>query len=223
MSNKLIVFRLQRFNIINMFLGVVYLSAKNLYSYCPITFDGKFTRVDNSKFVAECNQSITGEFRDIRWQDHINWLDKHLASHSNDITIGNRSIEQVQWLKNYYGNRCVTTCFNYTEKEYPFLLRNVAEYHIHMIDRGIITPNDVDLTHKDAIINERVDFYVSEFDRQQMFPMQNVEKSDIVVNLRDLVNTDIVAEYLTKYGYTITEQAQQYHAAWCDKNQNFFV
>lgn len=222
MPTKLIVFRLQRFNIINMFLGMVYLSAENLYSFCPVKLDNKFAVLENSEFVKECNQAFAGEFRDISWSENISWLEYHRSQHQNDLTIGNRSIEQVQWLKNYYSDQCITTCFNYTEDEYPFLLRNVAEYHVHLLDTNTITPNSLDLEYKDATITERVNLYSQEFDKQNLFPKTNNEKSDIVINLRDLVNIDIVADRLMKYGYTMTKQAQNYHAEWYGKNQNFF-
>lgn len=183
-----------------MYLGLIYLSAPNLYSHCPVSTDHKFVHLENSQFVDECVSAIGGEFRDINWKDNIQFLNNHLSSHSYNLTIGNRSIEQVEFLKSNFGSQVLTTCFNYTRLDYPRLLKDIAEYHVCNIDN----------THS-------IEYYINAFDQQQLIPLEVDNSADVVVNLSDLNDLHLVREYIKCYGFELTSAAETYYNKWHNK------
>lgn len=197
MINKIFVFHVQRLDIINMYLGLIYLSAENLYSYCSVDLVNKFPILSTSQFVTECNTDIGGDFRDIDWQKNIIWLDNQLACHDKHLTIGNRDLEQVRFLKNRYGDRVITTCFNYTEKDYLKLLTVKAEYHVSNIDK---TGN--------------LNYYIDCFDKQKLIPKEVNNTADVIVNISDLNDIHLVREYIKYYGFDLTPSAESYYNKW---------
>lgn len=219
MHPKIYVFRTHKINLANLFLSIVYHNSKNS-AFEPCYYNitgGKFFTVDIGKFAEESQNLTQTSFRNINWMQHIDKLSDFIARAQdlNQVLIfGSHSDDQIDFLKEYFGNDAYTIGIDYDQDMYPTLLTDAVEYHLYLLDNGYIESNDRDKELAQLTFTDRVDAYKSSFDQMNLFPHSVSSPRDYNVNVSDYTDQTAMFKHLTNIFGTINETTVDYYQQW---------
>ena len=219
MHPKIYLFRTHKINLANLFLSMVYHNNKNL-AFKPCYYNitgGKFFTVDIGEFADECQTLTQTSFRNINWVEHADKLQPFIdqAQQSNQaLVFGSHSDEQIDFLKQKFGDDVYTVGVDYNQDLYPTLLKNAAEYHVYLLDTGQIESNTSDLELKSLSYQDRVNAYINSFDQINLFPHSSSAPRDYNVNVADFTNQDLMLSHIQNVFGTIDKTTVDYYQLW---------
>jgi hypothetical protein len=128
--------------IFNVHQSVLNLQAETYGTFLSLhvwMLHGKFSMLKKiGTFPLACYKQIPcTEFRTINWTNHLDWLRDFHSQATGDFGLGNYDSRQIDLIKQYCDQNNIpylTMCFHYTEKEFPSIVRHVAECQIHRVD-----------------------------------------------------------------------------------------
>lgn len=219
MQSKIYLFRTHKINLANLFLSMVYHNNKNL-AFKPCYYNitgGKFFTVDIGEFAEECQRLTQTSFRNINWAEHVDILNPFLeqAQQSNQsLVFGCHSDEQIDFLKQKFGNDVYTIGVDYDQDLYPTLLKNAAEYHVYLLDNNQLEFNDADRQLLSLPYRDRVDAYMNSFDQINLFPHSSSAIRDYNVNVADFTDPELMMSHVQNVFGTIDKTTADYYQQW---------
>lgn len=218
MSNKLYIVRTHAINLTNLALALI-LTSEQFKLYYPCEYqitDGKFFNVIPGKFVKDAvasNPNVT--FRNINWQQNVSYLDSCLSKRS--VAFGTHRDDQILWLKENYGENAITIGVSYTEFEYPMMLKNLSEYHIHLLQTGHLDMNYKDREQISQLSNiQLIEYYMELFDSMNLIPRTSQPVCDINIPVIDFTNLKIMQAHYNKMSVAFNNSTLTLYQSWLD-------
>jgi hypothetical protein len=162
-------------------------------------------------FMYTASPQNPDKFRNVDWTTQLGLLTNILTT--NSCVIGNYSIDQLQFIKNYFKESAVLITHSYQTFEYDFFLEQFAKQHVYLQDVGSLP-----LTETDQAVRSNgedlVQYYKQTFDQQQIIPKQINWSGDYDVPVRDFYNPDRFFQHITNLSTTPSTQAIAYYQQW---------
>lgn len=225
MSKKIYFLKTHKINITNLVVAQLIKNAGlQCYGPCQYDLDGKFIRTTLGDFAKSQYLITNQEVRYIDWSSNISVLENFSALADNEnkfLIFGSHRDDQIDQLKQYYQSDIVTISINYAENMYPFLIKNMAEYHVHLLEHNQIEPlpNDIELLKLNSN-NDLVDHYFSEFLNMQLIPISSSNSADHVILVDDLLDKSLMRKHFTAVGLPFTEQSEIFYDQWLNLQYN---
>jgi len=219
MSIKIYFLKTHKINLTNLLVGQLLQNAgESCYGACEYYLDGKFIETILGDFAKSQIQSTGMDFRNIRWNEHLISLDTsvNLAKNENKVLIfGNHDPDQLLFLKSCYGTCIKTISVDYTETSYDLLLENLAEYHLHLLKKQTLLPNEQDLELISTLSDEQlVQHYKSIFDSNKYIPHSCITDSDYSVFVEDFFNPQLMSNHFNNIGLPFNDQSRNFYDSW---------
>jgi hypothetical protein len=220
MQHKIYVFRTHKINLANLFLSMVYHNNKNLAfepCYYNIT-NGKFFTVSIGSFAEKCQNLTQTSFRNINWTEHVDKLYPFIEQAeqlNRSLVFGCHSDEQIDFLKEHFGDDVYTVGIDYDQAMYPTLLNDAVEYHLYLLDSNQIESNEHDRELSQLAFRERVDAYKNSFEQINLFPHKSFAERDYNINISDFTDQALMLEHLTNiFGPISDNTTVDYYQQW---------
>lgn len=206
---NLYLFRGSILNFTNILQHCFMLSKEDLYDPCTPVIRNNLLDWDLAEFI-----KIGGEipFRSIDWADHTEQLD-FLIDNNLSRSYATYRLDQIDYLKNYFKDRCFVISFSYDVILYDFLLEIFVRTHIHRQNCGIVPITKYDQLLRESDIN-LVDYYTKEFDQQQLISKQLSGVGDYVVPLNDFFDQFKFFKHIENIGGTPSQQSINFYTNW---------
>lgn len=218
MYKSLYIVRTHAINLTNLVLALLLSSSKDqLYYPCEYQISNKkFFNVKIGKFVSDAldlNTNIT--FRNIDWTQNVSYLNDCIAEKS--VAFGTHRDDQISWAKDHYGNRATTIGISYTDYDYPMLLKNLSEYHIHLIQNGQLIMNSVDQRQFDILSTEQlIQYYTDLFDSMNLIPRNSRPLCDIDIPVSDFTHLEKMQAHFDKLELAFNQPTLTLYQSWID-------
>lgn len=211
------LFRTHRINFTNLFLGMLYSDAETI-AYGPCTYtvspDGFFDIVEGS-FAKQMCQVPSKQFRDIDWSTNIDQLLNVYHNTDKHLIFGSHHVSQIDYLKKKFDRDCVTVALNYTNSDYEFLLRNLAENHVRLLLAGKLQPTVHDTRlMQTSTDQDLVRYYQREFDQLELIPRSVSDNLDYTIDIMDFFNEQKILQHVTNLGFSLSDTVQRYYNYW---------
>jgi hypothetical protein len=219
MSTKFYFLKTHKINYTNLFVAQLIKNAgPKCYGPCYYSLDNKFIKTELGEFANYQIQTSGKEVRSIDWSHSLDNL-KHSLSLADDnrqiLIFGNHNAEQLSIIKSLFGADVCTISVNYTKEFYPILLKNVAEYHIHLVNQGLLTP----ATNEQTLFltkspDELIEHFVRKFDSIGLIPTQNLTDADYTVFVEDFVDKIKMGQSFDQLQLPFTQESEQFYDDW---------
>jgi hypothetical protein len=209
-------------NFTNLFLAGICHSHGNILGPCQyrVSTQGFFdTDIGSTARVLSPIDPSTS-FRRLSWSDPklLSILD-NLIDQCKDrhkiLCFGSHQTENLELLKSRYGDQSLTIGLSYQQDLYPLLLDNLARYHVFLLERGLISPNQSDLDHmRDLEKPALIEHFRCEFDRMELIEKQSVINLDYNLDMRDFLDIDCLTGHYVNLGFDNAKRFRQYCSTW---------
>ena len=220
MPKKIYVVRTHGINVTNLFISMMVLNEHDrAYKICDyeLSRDGKFFILTPGEMVNHYEETLQTEFRNIDWSENIDLLAESVEDSGDRLVIfGNHNVDSIRAIKKRFGDDVMTIGINYSNQDYYYLLRNMAEYHVWCLRNGLLTPTEHDdLTISDT---ELTDHYTREFERMGLIPRNSEESFDYDINFRDFMDRGRMTEHLKAIGLEPNAATLDHYDHWRSAN-----
>ena len=201
-------------NFTNIVQSCMVLGRTDLYDTCQPVLKNYLLSWDSTEFV-----NIGGDtpIRMVDWRDHTDQLD-YLVDNNLTRVITTYRDDQMEFVKQYLGDKCFTVTFNYDESyDYPIMLAVATKTHIHRQKIGEIelTPEDIEIRQQRRNL---LSYYTRALRNQNLFPEMLEPAGDYSFKLGDLFNKELFFQNVKALGVTETPEASEYY----DKSHTAF-
>jgi hypothetical protein len=219
MSIKIYFLKTHKINLTNLLVGQLLKNAgESCYGPCEYFLDGKFIESTLGDFAKFQIQSISKDFRNIKWNEHLPSLNTSisLAKNENKVLIfGNYDSDQLLFLKSQRGSDIKTISIDYTETCYDLLLENLAEYHLYLLKKQTLLPNEQDLELISTLSDQQlIQHYKSKFDLNNYIPHSSITNADYNVFVEDFFNPQLMSNHFDNIGLPFNDESRVFYDSW---------
>ena len=218
MSTPLYVFTAHQVNIANLVqYHIVNYTPEKFYKNCTYYNDGKFLFSDAGDAVKEI--ALVTDNTPIRrtdWSPHIELLTEYIeqaTKHNQYMLFANHNLEQITLLKQHFGSAMKVVCINYDQNLYPYLLKNMAQYHVYLL-----THNKIHTTETDSLVlknlSTAVEYYSEAFDQMNMIPKSSISTGDYNIYIDDFFNHKLMTEHFDNLGFPVDNARPGLYHSW---------
>ena len=217
MSIKIYLFKTNPVNISNLAVSLFVTStAGHVVDCCDYFLSDKFIGSTPGKFYDKCKSYSNNGFRNIDWKNLTNLLKSETASFTTDqfLVFGNHQTDQIKLLKQVFDDEIYTIGITYSKEQYPSLIKNMVEYHVHLLTNKLIVANDIDLIMLTKSSAEQIDYYSAEFDKMQLIEPSSTSQCDYNISIEDFYHKDRMLAHYNNLGWPLTTEAEQFYDNW---------
>lgn len=222
MSVNLYVVKLKPINIFNLPLALLNEALGNrVYDSCKcsIDVDGQII-IDIGKFAHSHSDDPANKFRTIDWSTLIDNLETSVAnavSQGKVLLFGTYRQDQIDYLKDQFGDTIVTIGIEYNENMYPTVLTEFSKKHIALLKTGHITMTEYDSNIMNLSFDDRLSYYYQAFDQQQLVSRTALDLCDLVIPLNDFYSIDAMQQHIKKLGILFNTATIDLYNQWLTK------
>lgn len=156
--------------------------------------------------------------RHVDWTQHWPELERYHDRAANNVIFGSHHCDQIQFLKQQFGDAVSTIALNYDQHDYDHMVQNMARDHVRLLDSDRLkaTAHDQELA-ENLSIQQRVEHYAQEFDRMALIPPAVQETHDHQVLYRDLFRPARMVQVVEQLGFEFTARARAYYEHWLSR------
>jgi hypothetical protein len=222
MSVNLYVVKLKPINIFNLPLALLNAAlAERVYDSCSCSIDSNGDIIiDIGKFAHAHSSDPTSKFRTIDWSEQIANLENSIANavlQGKVLVFGTYRQDQIDYLKDHFGDAIVTVGVEYNENMYPLVLTEFAKKHIRLFELGQVAVTEYDSNIMDSAFDDRLSHYYHAFDQQQLVPRTALDKCDLVIPLNDFYSIDAMQQHIKKLGILFNTATIDLYNQWLTK------
>lgn len=224
MSVNLYVVKLKPINMFNLPLALLNEALGNrVYDSCKCSIDdvGQIV-IDIGKFAHSHSDDPANKFRTIDWSTSIDNLETSIAdavSQGKVLLFGTYRQDQIDYLKNHFGDTIVTVGVEYNEDMYPTVLTEFAKKHIALLKTGHITMTEYDSIVMDKSPDDILSYYYHAFDQQQLVSRTELADCDLMIPLDDFYNIDAMQQHIEQLGILFNTAAVDFYNQWSTKGK----
>lgn len=223
MSVNLYVVKLKPINIFNLPLALLHEAlGDQVYESCKCSVDDQGNiQIDIGKFALAQSTDPINKFRTIDWNKSLTKLTTSvdLARAQNKVVVfGTYRQDQIDFLKQHFGNSIVTIGVEYHENMYAGLLTMFAKKHVELLITGQVAMTEVDSAVLNNNSNEDViAYYSNAFDNQNLIPRAELDSCDLVIPLDDYYNIVNMQQHIQRLGILLSAPAVKFYNQWLEK------
>ena len=228
MSVNLYVVKLKPINIFNLPLALLNAALANrVYDSCSCSIDSNGEIIiDIGKFAYTHSVDPANKFRTINWAEQITDLETSVASAISQgkvLVFGTYRQDQIDYLKDRFGDTIVTVGVKYNENMYPLILTEFAKKHIRLLGLGQVPVTEYDNNIMSGSFDDRLSHYYQAFDQQQLIPRTELDKCDLVIPLDDFYSIDAMQQHIKKLGILFNTKTIDLYNQWLVKGNTIHV
>lgn len=226
MSVNLYVVKLKPINIFNLPLALLNAAlADRVYDPCSCSIDSSGEIIiDIGKFAHAHSNDPANKFRTIDWSEQIADLETSVTdavSQGKVLVFGTYRQDQIDYLKDYFGDTIVTVGVEYNENMYPMILTEFAKKHIRLLELGQVASTEYDSNIMDSSFDDRLSHYYRAFDQQQLVPRTALDLCDLVIPLNDFYSIEAMQQHIKKLGILFNTATIDLYNQWLTKGTNY--
>lgn len=211
------VARTHRVNATNILVALLIESAgARVHGACyyAISTDGFLDQVPGD-FARSMVSDPLLETRHVDWTQRWPELEHYHLRAGKDLIFGSHHPDQIEFLKQQFGESVCGIALNYDTDDYDHLIVNMARDHVRLLDSNRLTSSahDLDLA-RSLSVAQRIEHYAQEFDRMGLIPTSVQETYDYQVEYRDLLRPARMAQVVEQLGFEFTARAKLYYDHW---------
>lgn len=216
------IFKSHPINVTNLVIALMHWTiGDRLYNPCTISLvDSKFFETQYGQFsINHCPlENSQSNFRHINWESNIDSLkidfDKAKAL-GRCIIFGNHHDNQIKILKEYFQEDVYTISINYNESDYPMLLSDIAEHHVHLLYNKRIPLSETDhMLTRTKSKPELIAYYTKAFDEMALIPKESVSDCDYNIDVSDFFNRGAMIQHFENINLPMTPNALALYDQW---------
>lgn len=223
-SARVYLFKTETINFVNLLQFCFFLSREDIYQPCYPKILYKHLTVDPGGFAlhfAPDNPCVN--FRNIDWTTKLAEFDEVLAQTTDKIVLGCNDIEQVNLLKNHFGDNCYTISCSYSYDDYDSFLSYITNSHIVKQSTGQLKLTDHDIAIRNDKNINLFDYYKQSFDQQKILQNSMSYDTDYSVVLTDYFDKNKFFQHVTNIGGNNSIEAVNYYDSWYSMQNTFFM
>lgn len=220
MSTPLYVFKAHRISVANLVqFHIVNYQPEKFYKNCTYSNQGKLLFSVDGEAVKEIAQ-ITNDtpIRYTDWNSHIDLLSSYVdqaKQHNQIMMFANHDINQVQLLKNHFDDSMTMVCINYRENLYQYLLKNMAQYHVYLLQNNLLIPSDTDREILNNI-DSAIEYYQESFDQHNLIPKSSIHQGDYNIWIDDFFDINLMETHFNNLGFPLDNHRPGLYHSWLD-------
>lgn len=156
--------------------------------------------------------------RHVDWKSHVPLLEnivRDAEKNAQDLFFGSYNYDQLNFLKNFFGNNSLTIGLTYTEKNYDLLLTDIAKKHIYLLHLGNIIPNDQDLeVLKSKTYNQLIEHYKIIFNETNYLPKSCSFSGDYEIPFDDYYHVKKMENHFKNIKLPILDTKKSVYHKW---------
>jgi len=212
MSTKIYLFKAHPINVSNLAIYAMdSIFINKLFGPCRPYIENKFLFCEPGLVDIEISKFTDTTTRKVEWHQHIKIFEglvDQATQVDQNLVFGNYSDEQIEIIAGHFKN-CITIGINYNESLYPYLISNMAQYHVYALKQGYILPNKVDLEILSG--SDPVDYYKTAFDQLNLIPKSSISKFDYNIDIQDFFKPNIMTDHFNNLGDLPITSDSLYH------------
>ena len=228
MSVNLYVVKLKPINIFNLPLALLNAAlADRVYDSCSCSIDSDGgIIIDIGKFAHTHSSDPANKFRTINWAEQITDLEISVASAISQgkvLVFGTYRQDQIDYLKDHFGDTIVTVGVEYNENMYTLVLTEFAKKHIRLLGLGQVPITEYDSNIMSGSFDDRLSYYYRAFDQQQLVPRIELDKCDLIIPLDDFYSINAMQQHIKKLGILFNTATIDLYSQWLSKGKTTHV
>lgn len=214
------VARTHRVNATNILVALLIESAGSRVHgacYYSISTEGFLDQVPGD-FARTMVEDPVLQTRHVDWTQHWPELERYHDQAANNLIFGSHHLEQIEFLKQQFGDQVCTMALNYDQADYDHMVLNMARDHVRLLQNNRLTAtvHDQDLTQR-LTQPQLIEHYAQEFDSMGLIPTEVQETHDHQVCYRDLFRPARMQRVLEDLGFEFTDRARTYYDYWLSR------
>ena len=198
MTNTIYLFKTEQANVVNLLQFCAILSGQ-WYEICqPQLSNTNYMSVSVGNFVRQLSPKDPTNFRNIDWTTEVHELEEIANVTDLNLMVGVKTVEQLTFLRKYFGNRTKTISISYDVSSYELMLDFLARAHIEEQNLNI----------------ESVEYYKQEFDKLGLLPRQLAPVGEYNVPFEDFFNKGKFFKHLKNIGLNPSVAAEAFYDKW---------
>ena len=204
MTNTIYLFKTERVNVVNLLQFCAILSDE-WYEICqPHISDTNYMSTTVGNFVQQLSPADPMDFRNIDWSTQVYKLEEIADATDLNLMVGVKTVKQLLFLKEYFGDRSKTISISYDESSYGLMLDFLVQAHIEEQQLSV----------------DLIEHYKQEFDTLGLLSKQLEPVGEYNVPFEDFFNKIKFFKHLKNIGLNPSVDAEAFYDKWRIQNES---